>query len=231
MKAESADIINEALICDDYEFTSHNARGRYIGTVVAKRPQWLKDNPGKWRSIKEIRERAARLANPNDGTARGQPGSSLPDPDNFENGLAGASTAAPTGASPPPKLPIAATERQTTTALSLSAIAESAATFNGQPYVNTQQFASMAEVSDRQLYRQLKAEWPTPPTPLKVAGCYYKLDEALKWIAERRRSQSRQIASGHKTISADPRRERRLLFSTPLRQEPHLSSNKPLGRP
>ena len=60
MKTESLKI-NEGLIFDDRLFETYYARAQYIGTVTARRPQWLKDNPGKWISLRDIQEQGGQL--------------------------------------------------------------------------------------------------------------------------------------------------------------------------
>jgi hypothetical protein len=60
MKTESVKI-NEGLIFDGRVFETYRARAQYIGTVTARRPQWLKDNPDKWISLRDIQEQGGQL--------------------------------------------------------------------------------------------------------------------------------------------------------------------------
>jgi hypothetical protein len=60
MKTESGKI-NEGLVFDGRLFATPNARGRYIGTETRHRPQWLKDNPDKWTSLRDIQEQGGQL--------------------------------------------------------------------------------------------------------------------------------------------------------------------------
>jgi hypothetical protein len=60
MKTESVEI-NEGLIFDGRLFVTYHARAQYIGTVTARRPQWLKDNPNKWISLRDIQEQGGQL--------------------------------------------------------------------------------------------------------------------------------------------------------------------------
>jgi hypothetical protein len=53
MKTESV-VINKGLVFDGRLFATPNDRGRYIGTVTKNRPQWLKDNPDTWWSVRDI---------------------------------------------------------------------------------------------------------------------------------------------------------------------------------
>jgi hypothetical protein len=57
-------VINKGLVFDGLLFATHNDRGRYIGTVTARRPQWLKDNADKWWNVQDIQEQAAQLRPP-----------------------------------------------------------------------------------------------------------------------------------------------------------------------
>ena len=56
--------INQGLLSDGLLFATHNARGRYIRTVTARKPQWLKDNPDKWQSVRNIQEPTVQLGAP-----------------------------------------------------------------------------------------------------------------------------------------------------------------------
>jgi hypothetical protein len=49
------------LVFDGLLFATPLDRGRYIGTVVRHRSQWLKDHPGVWRRVEDVlREAASR---------------------------------------------------------------------------------------------------------------------------------------------------------------------------
>jgi hypothetical protein len=63
MKTASV-VINKGLVFDGLLFATHNDRGRYIGTVTARRPRWLKDNADKWWNVQDIQEQAAQLRPP-----------------------------------------------------------------------------------------------------------------------------------------------------------------------
>ncbi|MGA9429604.1 MAG: hypothetical protein WBE84_14460 [Xanthobacteraceae bacterium] len=56
--------INQGLLSDGLLFATHNARGRYISTETARKPQWLKDNPDKWQSVRNIQEPTVQLVTP-----------------------------------------------------------------------------------------------------------------------------------------------------------------------
>jgi hypothetical protein len=110
------DTIDPALVFDGFVFRNHNARGRYIGTDLAKRPQWLKDNPDKWCCLKAIREKAAQRTNSDDVIATVQLDASLSnlDANNFANGVAGAAAKLPVDVPLSSDLSMAAPETDTT---------------------------------------------------------------------------------------------------------------------
>ena len=54
-------IINGCLVSDGFLFQAPIYRGRYIGAETSKRPQWLKDNPGRWIRLQDF-ENALYLA-------------------------------------------------------------------------------------------------------------------------------------------------------------------------
>jgi hypothetical protein len=179
-----SDVINEALICDDYEFTTPNARGRYIGTDLAKRPQYLKDNPDKWRDIREIRKKIAERAQSASAIVKVDldSSSSCSNASNSENVVAKAVVG------PPRKTPnamIPATGRPASVDPLLRTIVENAVTINGRAYITTEQFASMLDVSVRTFHRMFADG--KRPGKIKLPGTFYELDEALKWTADRKR--------------------------------------------
>jgi hypothetical protein len=47
------------LVFDGQLFATPLDRGRYIGTVVRHRSQWLKDHPGVWRRVENVLQEAA----------------------------------------------------------------------------------------------------------------------------------------------------------------------------
>jgi hypothetical protein len=51
--------INKALTFDGFVFPTQFDRIRYIVTLVRDRPQWLENNPGKWRRIKDVQQEIA----------------------------------------------------------------------------------------------------------------------------------------------------------------------------
>ena len=61
---DNLNTIVEGRVCDGILFAEHRDRIFYIRTLVRDRPQWLKENAGKWRRIEDIRREAASLAAP-----------------------------------------------------------------------------------------------------------------------------------------------------------------------
>ncbi len=185
-----ADVIDEALVCDGYVFRDQNARGRYIREGRAKQPQWLKDNPDKWRSVQEIREKAAERARSADSIVKVDPGtsSSRSKASDSENGVAKAAVEPPLKAAPSPNATIPVTETPTSVDHLLRTIVENAVTINGRTYITTEQFALILDVSKRTLHRLFKDG--KGPAKVKIPGALYEHDEALKWAADRRRERN-----------------------------------------
>jgi hypothetical protein len=53
--------IDRTRVADGYLFARHGYRCFYLGRSAIDRLHWLKSNPGKWRSLQDIQEEAARL--------------------------------------------------------------------------------------------------------------------------------------------------------------------------
>jgi predicted DNA-binding transcriptional regulator AlpA len=178
------DRIDPTLTCDGFAFRDHNARGRYIRTVVANRPQYAKDNPDKCISIEAFREIAARRRNSGKVVATVRPNASLSNRDahNSVNGVSECAAEPPVNFSLAADRSMAASETPTTMAPSLSKIGESGFVLNGRTYLTTQQFALMLGVSKRTLYRLLE-DGKRPPQ-VKFPGIYYERDAILKWAAD-----------------------------------------------
>jgi hypothetical protein len=183
----AAGVINEALVCDGYEFTDHNTRGRFIGTDLAKRPQYLKDHSGKWRRVAEVRERTAERARSADSIVKVDAGTSSPcsNASGPESGVAQAAVEPPRKTTPSSNATIPATETSMSVDSLLQTIVENAATINGRTYITTEQFALMLDVSLRTLHRLFEDD--KGPPKIKIPGALYELDEALKWTADRNR--------------------------------------------
>jgi Helix-turn-helix domain len=176
------DRIDRALTCDGFVFKDHNARGRYIGTVVAKRPQWVKDNPDKCIS-EALREIAARRTN-----------SGIPaDAHNSAIGRSDAAVELPVDVSPSSQPPTTAMETPTTTTPKMG---HGGLMLNGCTYFTTEQFALVLGVSKRTLHRYL--EDGNGPPRIKISGVYYERDAMLRWAVDRGFAvmQSRICANG-----------------------------------
>ena len=90
MKTESV-VINKGIVFDGRLFATPIDRGRYIGTVTKNRPQWLKDNPDKWWSVRDIQEQTVQLVQPvesenNVGVAPARPNRETSSPDVRKDG-------------------------------------------------------------------------------------------------------------------------------------------------
>jgi hypothetical protein len=130
-----SDVINEALVCDGYEFIDHNARARYIREDRAKRPQWLNDNHCKWRRLSDVLGRAAQRASSDDAFVKVDPNSSSSGlKPTAENVVTAAAIRWSVETASPPNATIAATLLQT--------IVESAVVIDGRTCITTEQFAS-----------------------------------------------------------------------------------------
>jgi hypothetical protein len=179
------DTIDPALEFDGFVFKNHNARGRYIGTDLAKRPQWVKDNPDKCISKKAIHEKAARQTNSGVVIVSVYPDASSPNlyAHDSVKGVSGGAAEPPVDVSLSSDLSVAASETPTTLGTSLSKIGEGGLILNDRTYLTTQQFALMLGVSRRTLYRLLQ-DGKGPPQ-VKIAGIYYERNTTLKWAVER----------------------------------------------
>ena len=180
------DVVNQALVADGYEFTDQNTRGRYLGTIVAKRRQFLKDYRGKWRKVSDVLEKAAQHAPYANTVVKADPvTSSLPskasDPEN-DVGKATAELSANTASLPDlPKLELVS---PMPIVPSLPTIVRNALTINGRLCITTEQFARLSGISKRTLHRLFKNG--NGPPKIKISDTLYELDEALKWSSERR---------------------------------------------
>jgi hypothetical protein len=178
------DIVDPALVCDGLVFRTHNARGRYIGTDLVKRPQYVKDNPDKCMSIEAFNEIVAARTNSGKvaATVRSDAPLSNRHAQNSVNGVSGGASELPADVSLSTERSMAGSRMPMTVASSLSAIIESEVSFKGRPCVSTPQFASVLNVSKRTLYRRFKNG--KGPTRVKIAHALYDLEEALKWAAD-----------------------------------------------
>ena len=49
-------MIDQSRVADGFLFATHRDRGLYLGKSVDDRPQWLRDNVGKWRRVEDVRQ-------------------------------------------------------------------------------------------------------------------------------------------------------------------------------
>ena len=57
-------MIDRTRVADGYLFATHGDRCFYLGKSARDRLHWLKENPGKWRSMEDVKQEAARLRPP-----------------------------------------------------------------------------------------------------------------------------------------------------------------------
>jgi hypothetical protein len=57
-------MIDRTRVADGYLFATHGDRCFYLGKSARDRLHWLKKNPGKWRSLEDVKQEAARLRPP-----------------------------------------------------------------------------------------------------------------------------------------------------------------------
>src|SRR3974390_2685049 len=56
--------IDEGCVADGYVFANRTYRYLYVGQRSCEKPQWLKQNPDKWRRIEDVEREAASPAAP-----------------------------------------------------------------------------------------------------------------------------------------------------------------------
>jgi len=100
---ESA-VIDRGRVFDGILFATHRDRNLYIGTVTRDRPQWLKDNPGRWQLLADVQQEAAapwpRARSENNTKAMSAEPRS-PEPGHAQNDDDNDSVALPERSSPP----------------------------------------------------------------------------------------------------------------------------------
>ena len=54
-------MIDQSRVADGYLIATHRDRCLYVGKSDKNRLHWLKENPGKWRSLEDVQQEVARL--------------------------------------------------------------------------------------------------------------------------------------------------------------------------
>ena len=54
-------VFDRSRVADGYLFATHRDRCLYLGKSARDRLHWLKENPGKWRSLEDVEQEVARL--------------------------------------------------------------------------------------------------------------------------------------------------------------------------
>ena len=57
-------MIDQTRVADGHLFATHRDRCLYLGKSARDRLHWLKENPGRWRSLEDVKQEAARLRPP-----------------------------------------------------------------------------------------------------------------------------------------------------------------------
>jgi hypothetical protein len=162
VKLEEPIIIDHTLIFDGFLFATGLHRCRYIGTVVRRRPQWLKDNPSVWRRVEEVLQELASLPRPTEidspiAPVTVGPSSPMSSPDIQNNAKDGdgADTAeiAPKDSLPPEQPSLVAEQLGAITAPSVLED-EDEITIGSRRYVSANRLASMLGISRRTLARR-----------------------------------------------------------------------------
>jgi hypothetical protein len=170
--------INMGLIFDEMLFTTHNARGRYIGTITARRPQWLKDHPGDWSSLDSI---STSVSSPqaDSGISEWAP-NSPPAPQNNAEGL-GAIPSTERSSEGPPYVESLPVTNEAPTDPNLTDKAE--VQIGSRTYISAARLAEMLGISERTLSRWC-ADGRGPPH-LRLQGNYFDRDKIGEWAASR----------------------------------------------
>jgi hypothetical protein len=176
-------VMNKGLIFDGIHFNSPIARGRYIGTVTAKRRQWLKDYPGEWRAVESMTQKATLLT-ADSRAVEGEPTSppSCPTPRRV-----GPECRATQSIQPPIGRPRSADNStpvgEMLTTNDPSQIAKTELEIAGRAYVSAARLRELLGISERTLSRWC-ADSSGPPH-VKIQGVYFEHDEISTWAASR----------------------------------------------
>jgi len=183
MKAKPV-VIDQSLVAGEFVFATHGNRAMYLGKWVRDRAQWLKDNAGTWRRIRDVQQEADSLRRrvdsemPIETIAAGPSShSSCRDVrnDGKDDGAAG-SNDIPAGDPSPPHQPSPTTVLPTTVAPSPSSVVESEIAIGGRRYVSAQCLASMLGISLRTLSRRCAG--CNGPPKIKIGNkTYFELDK------------------------------------------------------
>lgn len=191
MKAEPV-VIDQSLVAGEFVFTTHRHRAMYLGKLVRDRAQWLKDNAGMWRRIRDVQQEADSLRRRVDSeipiqviAAGPSSHSSCRDVrnDDKDDGAVG-STDIPAGDPSPPHQPSPTTVLPGTIAPLPSSVVDSEIAIGGRRYVSAQYLASMLGISLRTLSRWCAG--CNSPAKIKIGGkVYFELGNIAEWVASR----------------------------------------------
>jgi hypothetical protein len=175
-------VIDYTRVADGFLFATHGDRCSYLGTSSCYKPQWLKQNAGRFVRIEDIQREAASPAARGESEVNVVAASSGPNHQMSSLGVRKdggeesnvALVDNPAGDSSPPYQP---------TSLPPSEIAKDTIAIGDDEYVSAPRLASMLGISERKLER-LCANG-NGPSHVKIAGNYYRLDKIQEWAAAR----------------------------------------------
>jgi hypothetical protein len=176
-------VINKGLIFDGMIFNTPIARCRYIGTVTAKRPQWLNDHRGEWTKLESIPQGITSPTaddRPLQRDSNSTPSCPFRQKVDEDCGAILSSEAPLERAQPAGNSPIAG---ETLSAHKLSQIAKTELVIAGCHFVSAARMAEMLGTSGRTVSRRC-ADGNGPPH-VKLNGVYFERDKIWEWVASR----------------------------------------------
>jgi hypothetical protein len=183
LKMKESVMINKGLIFDGMYFKSFNAKGRYIGTVTAKRRQWLNDHPDDWTKLENIPQEITSPAvedRPLQRDPISPPSCPIPQKVDEDSGAIRSNEAPLDRAQSAGNSPTAG---ETLSALELSQIARAELEIAGRHYVSAARLAEILDTSPRTLSRWCAGG--NGPPHIKINGVYFERDKIWEWVASR----------------------------------------------
>jgi hypothetical protein len=180
LKMKEPVVTNKGLIFDGMLFNTPIAKCRYIGTVTAKRRQWLKDHPGEWRTVESIPQEATPFADAQALERETTSPPSCPTPQKVRE-ESSASHSSGVLIEHSQSADSSATAGENTA--DPSQIAKIALEIAGRAYVSAARLANMLCISERTLSRWC-ADGSGPPH-VKIQGVYFEMDKIQNWAASR----------------------------------------------
>jgi predicted DNA-binding transcriptional regulator AlpA len=154
-------VINKGLVFNGLIFATYNDRSLYIRTLVRDRPQWSKEHPQVWRTVKDAEREATR-------SALHETGGELSD-------------VRPEDLPPSKKLSLPDAPSPKITPQVVSNI-EDEVTIEGRRYLSAQRVASMLGKSQRTISRWCK-QGGGPPKAKVGSKVFFEADKISEWIS------------------------------------------------